>query len=338
MVEQLKKNIVAILIFAGLAIIPAVSGTTDIQDVVIRIIIYAIVGEAWNLISGFTGQTSFGHAAYFAVGAYTVSVLGNYYDITPWIGMFVGAAISVLLAVAVNFRLFKLQGHYFAIATLAVCEIMRQICSVWTYVGGGDGMNVKVRSQNKLFWLALDVRNRMPFLYAALAVLIIVFIICLMLERSKFGFYWKAIRESHEVAESIGINPQTYKMYAMMFSAAIAAIGGAFYVQAYKYVDSTIILTLDMSMIFVLVTVLGGLGNVYGPLIGSIIYYVLELFFRRVTGGAASGINLVVFGLLIVLITCFQPKGIVGIAQSVKERLQKPKKTDEGGGFVGADK
>jgi branched-chain amino acid transport system permease protein len=136
------------------------------------------------------------------------------------------------------------------------------------------------------------------------------------------GYYWKAIRESHEVAESIGISPKKYKVIAMMISAFIAAIGGAFYVQFFKYIDSAVF-SLNVSMIFVLVTVLGGIGHVYGPIIGSIIYYALELFMRQTIGGTASGINLIIFGVLLVIVVCYQPKGIIGIFAEVKERLHK---------------
>jgi branched-chain amino acid transport system permease protein len=152
--------------------------------------------------------------------------------------------------------------------------------------------------------------------------MLLVFIICRWLECSKMGYYWKCIKESHEVAESIGITPQKYKVFAMMISAFIAAIGGAFYVQFFKYIDSSVF-GLQVSMIFVLVTVLGGIGNVYGPIIGSIIYYGLELFMRQQFGGRSSGINLVIFGALIVIVVCYQPKGIMGIYEDIKNRLKK---------------
>jgi branched-chain amino acid transport system permease protein len=283
-----------------------------------------MVGEGWNIITGFTGQTSFGHAGYFGVGAYTVAVLGNTYNITPWIGMFAGALIATAVAFLVNYKLFKLKGHYFAIATLAVCEILRAAFSKWRYVGAGDGIKILFRQENKLAWLALDVQNRLPFLFVILSVTVIVFIACRRLEGSKMGHYWKCIRESHEVAESLGITPQKYKVIAMMISAFIAAIGGAFYVQFFKYIDSSVF-GLNVSMIFVLVTVLGGIGNVYGPVIGSIIYYGLELFMRQQLGGKSSGINLIIFGALIVLVVCYQPRGIMGIYEDLKGKFLKGK-------------
>ena len=323
MVNLIRKNLFGFILLAALILTPLTIGNNaDVHNVIIYILIYAMVGEGWNLISGFTGQTSFGHAAYFGVGAYTVAVLGNYYNITPWVGIFVGALLATLLAFLINYKLFKLKGHYFAIATLAVCEILRTLFSVWGYVGSGDGIKVIFRPENKLLWLAMDVQNRLPFLYITLAAFVAIFVACRLLEGSKMGFYWKAIRESHEVAESIGVNPQVYKNYAMMISAFIAAIGGGFYVQFFKYVDSSIF-SLNISMIFVLVTVLGGIGNCYGPIIGSAIYYGLDLLMRRMMGGGTSGINLIIFGVLLVVVVCYQPKGIVGIYEDIRNRVRR---------------
>lgn len=320
-----KQNAFSLALLALFVIVPTTIGNNaDVHNIIIYILIYAMVGEGWNLISGFTGQTSFGHAAYFGIGAYTVAVLGNYYDILPWFGMIIGAGIATAMAFLINFKLFKLKGHYFAIATLAVCEILRTLFSVWNYVGSGDGIKIIFRQEDKLLWLAMDVKNRLPFLFVTLAAFVAVFILCRWLEGGKMGYYWKAIRESHEVAESIGINPQNYKVYAMMISAFIAAIGGGFYVQFFKYVDSSVF-SLNVSMIFVLVTVLGGIGNVHGPIIGSIIYYGLELLMRRTMSGGTSGINLIIFGILLVAVVCYQPKGIVGIYEDIINRRRKRK-------------
>lgn len=321
----LKKHTFGLVLLALLILLPITAGkSADIQNMLIYIMIYALVGEGWNLISGFTGQTSFGHAAYFGIGAYTVAVMGNYYNITPHISIWVGAVIAALVAMILNYQLFRLKGHYFAIATLAVCEILRTLFSVWPYVGAGDGIKILFRTEDKFFWMALDVQNRLPFFYLTLAFFVAVFIVCVIIENSKLGYYSKAIRESHEVAESIGINPQIYKVYMMMISAAIAAIGGGLYVQFFKYVDS-FVFGLSISMIFVLVTVLGGLGNVYGPPIGAAIYYILELVMRRIMGGTSSGINLIVFGALLVIVVCYQPRGIVGIFEDMLNRRRKRK-------------
>ncbi len=334
MVALLKKHSLAFVLLAAFILIPlTVGNTTDVHNVIIYILIYAMVGEAWNLITGFTGQTSFGHAAYFGIGAYTSTILLENFHISPWAGMIVGGLIAATLAFIVNFQMFRLKGHYFAIATLCVAEILKVIFNNWSYAGAGDGIAltpittlIEGASSNawgKIAWLSLDVRNRLPFLFTTLAVFCVVFVVCVALENSKIGFYWKTIRESPEVAESIGINPRNYKLLAMCISAFIAAIGGTFFAQFYKYIDAVTVFPLSVSMIFVLVTVLGGLGNVYGPIIGSIIYYSLELIMRRLTGSAGSGLDQITFGALIVLVTCFEPGGIMGIVHRVSARFHK---------------
>lgn len=330
---MLKKHSLAFVLLAAFILIPLAIRSTDVHNVIIYILIYAMVGEAWNLITGFTGQTSFGHAAYFGIGAYTSTIMLEYYHITPWIGMIVGGLIAAALAFVVNFQMFKLKGHYFAIATLCVCEILKTLFSTWSWVGAGDGIaltpiNTLIPESSrsavgKLLWLSLDVRNRLPFLFTTLVMFVLVFILCVALEESKIGFYWKTIRESHEVAESIGINPRNYKLLAMCISAFIAAIGGTFFAQFFKYIDAITVFPLSVSMIFVLVTVLGGIGNVYGPIIGAVIYYSLELVMRRLTGASGSGLDQIVFGALIVLVTCFEPRGIMGILQNIINRFRQ---------------
>jgi len=339
MVNIMKKYSLALIMLAAFIIIPLAVRTTDVHNVIIYILIYAMVGEAWNLITGFTGQTSFGHAAYFGIGAYTSTVMLEYFHITPWIGMLAGGLISAALAFIINFKMFKLKGHYFAIATLCVAEILKTIFSKWTWVGAGDGIaltpitalipDVGKGAVAKLAWLSLDVRNRLPFLFTTLAVFCVIFIICAALENSRIGFYWKAIRESHEVAESIGINPRNYKLLAMCLSAFFASVGGTFFAQFFKYIDAITVFPLSVSMIFVLVTVLGGLGNVYGPIIGSVIYYSLDLLMRRLTGSSGTGLDQIVFGALIVLVTCTEPRGIMGIVDRIRLKLAAGKRGGE---------
>ena len=338
---NLKKYRLALILLAAFIIIPLTIGnTTDVHNVIIYILIYAMVGEGWNLITGFTGQTSFGHAAYFGIGAYTSTVMLEYFHITPWIGMLVGGLIATALAFVVNFQMFKLKGHYFAIATLCVAEILKTIFSKWKYVGAGDGIaltpisalidNPPKSAWGKIAWLSLDVRNRLPFLFTTLIMFVLVFTLCTALENSKVGFYWKAIRESHEVAESIGINPRNYKLLAMCLSAFIAAIGGTFFAQFFKYIDAITVFPMSVSMIFVLVTVLGGLGNVYGPIIGAVIYYSLDLIMRRLTGSSGSGLDQIVFGALIVLVTCTEPRGIMGLLEKAAARFAGKRKGGSG--------
>lgn len=328
---MVKNKKLLFIIIAILALIPLITRAKAVLNAIILLMIFATLGEAWNLITGFAGQTSFGHAAFFGIGAYTSSVIFYRYDITPWVGLILGGVIAAVVAAIMSYPCFKLKGHYFAVATLAAAEIIKQIFVSWDYVEGATGISLPIIQRSsgfakRLFYLQFN--EKMPWVYICLALFATVIFLCSYLENSKMGYYLKAIRESHEVAESIGINPTNYKLYAMLISAFISAICGSIYAQYILYIDPFMIFSLDISMKIVLLTVLGGVGNVFGPIIGASIFIPLSELTRIKLGGSGTGVDLMIYGLLIILITCFQPKGVVGIVQKLNE---KSKKTNIGG-------
>ncbi len=261
--------------------LPLVTQTKAVLNALILLLIFATLGEAWNIITGFAGQTSFGHAAFFGIGAYAAAVVFYRYDLSPWIGMLVGGILSAIVAAIVSYPCFRLKGHYFAIATLAVAEIVSQIFVSWRYVEGATGISIPILPRTASFGerlLYLQFNDKVPWVYICLALFAAVIFFCSYLENSKMGFYLKAIRESHEVAESIGIDPTRYKLYAMIISAFITALCGSLYAQYVLYIDPFMTFSLDISMKIVLLTVLGGIGNVFGPIIGAAIFIPLSEF------------------------------------------------------------
>lgn len=330
---MVKNKKILLIIIAILALIPIITKSKAVLNAVILLLIFATLGEAWNLITGFAGQTSFGHAAFFGIGAYTSAVLYYRYGITPWIGLILGGIIAAAVAAIMSYPCFKLKGHYFAVATLAVAEIIKQIFVSWKYVEGATGISIPIipRSSDfikRLFYLQFNEKT--PWVYICLVMFTAVIILCSYLENSKKGYYLKAIRESHEVAESIGINPTNYKLYTMLISAFISAICGSIYAQYILYIDPFMMFSLDVSMKIVLLTVLGGVGNVFGPIIGASIFIPLSEFTRIKLGGSGTGVDLMIYGLLIILITCYQPKGVIGIVQKLAERSKKANIGGEG--------
>jgi branched-chain amino acid transport system permease protein len=262
-------------------VLPLVTQTKAVLNALILLLIFATLGEAWNIITGFAGQTSFGHAAFFGIGAYAAAVVFYRYDLSPWIGMLVGGILSAIVAAIVSYPCFRLKGHYFAIATLAVAEIVSQIFVSWRYVEGATGISIPILPRTASFGerlLYLQFNDKVPWVYICLALFAAVIFFCSYLENSKMGFYLKAIRESHEVAESIGIDPTRYKLYAMIISAFITALCGSLYAQYVLYIDPFMTFSLDISMKIVLLTVLGGIGNVFGPIIGAAIFIPLSEF------------------------------------------------------------
>jgi branched-chain amino acid transport system permease protein len=325
---MVKHHRALFVVIVLLAIAPLLTDSKPILNALILLLLFATLGEAWNIITGFAGQTSFGHAAFFGIGAYTSAVLFYRYSVTPWLGMLLGGVISILIAALVSYPCFRLKGHYFAIATLAIAEIIKQIFVSWKYVEGATGISIPIIPRSagwleRLFYLQFP--DKQPWVYLCLILFALVVLLCDYLENSKMGFYLKAIRESHEAAEAIGINPTNYKLYAMIISAFIAALCGSLYAQYILYIDPFMVFSLDVSMKIVLLTVLGGIGHIFGPIIGAAIFIPLSEFTRIQLGGSGTGIDLMIYGLLIVLITCFQPKGVVGIVQQWSAKIARPR-------------
>ncbi|MCX7840320.1 MAG: branched-chain amino acid ABC transporter permease [Anaerolineae bacterium] len=323
MVKNHRAFFVVLVLFA---IVPLFTDSKPILNALILLLLFATLGEAWNIITGFAGQTSFGHAAFFGIGAYTSAVLFYRYGVTPWLGMLLGGVISVIIAALVSYPCFRLKGHYFAVATLAIAEIIKQIFVSWKYVEGATGISIPIipRSSGwleRLFYLQFP--DKQPWVYLCLILFALVVLLSDYVENSKMGFYLKAIRESHEAAEAIGINPTNYKLYAMILSAFIAALCGSLYAQYILYIDPFMVFSLDVSMKIVLLTVLGGIGHIFGPIIGAAIFIPLSEFTRIQLGGSGTGIDLMIYGLLIVLITCFQPKGVIGIVQQLSAKMAR---------------
>lgn len=320
MVKRIKT---IIILLAVIAVLPLIIKSNSFHNMLVLLLVFAILGEAWNLITGFAGQISFGHAAFFGIGSYASSVLFYRYNISPWIGMMVGAVCASIVALIISYPCFKLKDKYFAIGTLAVGEIVKQLFISWDFVEGATGISIPV-IDDSWFFMQFNT-SKLPYIYITLGLFAVVIFICYFIENSKMGFYLKAIRESHEVAESIGVNTRNYKTYAMIVSAALSACAGTIYAQYLLYVDPFMLFSLDISIKIVLLTVLGGIGSIYGPIIGAAILIPLSETTRIILGGTGSGIDLMLFGLMIILVACFQPRGIIGLVESIREKIKKNK-------------
>ena len=304
-----KKTLPLIYILIGL--LPLAIKDINFHHVMVIFLMFATVGEAWNIITGFAGQTSFGHAAFFGIGAYTSSVLFWKFHINPWVGMLLGAVLATVVAAVVSYPAFRLKGHYFAIATLAVAEIIQQLVVSWDYVEGATGISIPVVAEG--FVNLQFHKSKLPYFLIVYLLFGLTLLIAYLIENSKLGYYLKAIRESSDAAEAMGIDPALYKLIAMMISAIVTAVVGSLYAQYILYIDPFMVFSMSISMKIVLLTVLGGLGTIIGPVIGAAILIPLSEYTRILFGGTGKGIDLIVFGLLVVLVACFQPHGIVGI-------------------------
>ncbi|MDK2870713.1 MAG: branched-chain amino acid transport system permease protein [bacterium] len=307
------------LVALTLGILPLFFKSVFFYHVLIKTLLYAVMAQAWNIIGGYAGQVSFGHAVFFGIGAYTSTVLLRDFSLTPWLGALAGGIIATLVAALISYPTFKLKGHYFAIATFAIVEIFGELVKVWDYLEGAIGIDLPVLEEG--FYNFMFYKNKLPYLYVILSFFLFVFLLVRKLERMRFGYYLRAIKESQEAAEALGVNSGRYKLYAMMISAFLTALCGTFYAQYVLRVEPSTVMSLDVSIMIVLVCVLGGAGHLWGPFVGAVILVPLSEYTRAIIGGTGKGIDLIIFGFLIMLVSTSQPKGVVGLFSSLRRRV-----------------
>jgi branched-chain amino acid transport system permease protein len=293
------------------------------------------MAQAWNIIGGYGGQTSFGHAVFFGIGAYGAGMAVVTFGLSPWPGTIVGMLTAAVVAVLISYPCFKmLSGHYFAIATFAIVEIFNRIFLVWYWVGGALGLDYPMVEEGLANLMWYD--SKTGYYYCALVLFVLIFGIVRFLEGHRFGYYLRAVREGQETAESLGVNSTAVKLGAMALSAALAALCGAFFVQYNLRVDPGMVMSLDVSMKFVLVTILGGAGTLAGPLLGAAVLVPLQEYTRALWGGLGGGVDLIVFGFLIIVIVIRQPAGITGIVRDVARRFGRRPAAEKGGASLGS--
>jgi branched-chain amino acid transport system permease protein len=298
-------------LLAAFAVAPLIIPNVHFQHLMIMLLLYATLSQAWNLIGGYAGQVSFGHAVFFGIGAYAAMAPLNQWGLTPWIGMIIGGLVATIVAVIIGFPVFRLKGHYFAISTFAVAEVVRELFSNWNWVDGPIGLDAPVLDPgwaNFMFY-----KTKFPYHYTALIIFLLVTYVTFRMERSRMGYYFRAIKQRPEAAQAMGVNISLYKQYALMISAFFTAICGSFYGLYVLHIEPATVLSLDISIKIVLITALGGTGSLWGPLLGAMILIPLQEYSRIWLGGTGMGIDLIVLGALIVLICIFEPRGIVGL-------------------------
>ena len=241
---------------------PAVFTGPYPRDVMIKIFLYGLLAQAWNLLGGYCGQISLGNAVFFGIGAYTSTLLGMWVGLSPWLGMLAGMVLAVLVSQAIGFPCFRLRGHYFAIATIAVGEIVQTLALNWEAIGAARGLSLPIRPDSLAAFQFH--RSKYPYYYIVLAFLLVCLGISAWIERSRLGYYFRAIREDSEAAASVGIPVTRYKLLAMAFSAAFVAAGGTFYAQYVLFLDPESAMPLSLSILICLLAVVGGVVQIAG--------------------------------------------------------------------------
>lgn len=303
---------------------PFVITSTFAQHTMILVFLYAMMAQSWNVIAGLSGQISLGHAMFFGIGAYSVGVLGVKFGITPWIGVLVGMAVATLAAVAVGIPTLRLKGHYFAIATLLIGSSVQIIFQRWDWVGAASGLFLPLKRGSP--WLDMQFHtSKVPYYYISLAFAAIAFLVVWHIRRSRIGFRLQALRDDADAAASLGIAVAKYKVFAFMISAAMMAAAGSFYTQYVLVLDPERVFSVDISIIVVLMTVLGGSGTLWGPAVGAAVLVPLSEYSRIWFGSTGRTVDLMIYGLLIVIICMWRPSGLLSLfAERIRRRAVTP--------------
>jgi branched-chain amino acid transport system permease protein len=288
------------------------------RDVAIKLFLYAMLAQAWNILAGYCGQVSLGHAVFFGTGAYTSSVWQTAGGGNPWVGLVAGVLIAAALSVAIGYPCFRLRGHYFAIATIAVGEIVHTLAINWEFIGGARGLTLPIRKDSLADFQFATAKY--PYYYIILALLILCLLVSWWIERARVGYYLRAIKEDPDAAQSLGVPVTRYKQIAMAISAAFVAAGGTFYAQYVLYIDPDSVLPLSLSILICVLAVIGGVGTLWGPLVGSALLVPLSEFTRVKFGGTGSAVDLLIYGALLTLVAVFQPAGLVGLVRRLRGR------------------
>jgi len=306
--KQICGGLVALL----LAIVfPLLTTNTFAQHVVILFFMFGMMGVAWNIMGGYAGMFSFGQVAFFGIGAYTSSFLLITYQVNPWVGLIIGGVVAALVGAAIGYPCSNLRGHYFAIASIAFGEIVRTHFNNWKLIGAAEGLSLPMMEEG--FRNFMFHSSKLPYYYIILAFLMISVIVCHFISTSKIGYYFRAIKESHDVAKVLGINVVRYRLIAIMISAFLTAMAGTFYAQYVLYIDPESVMLLPISVQIVLISMLGGAGSVMGPVVGAGILIPISEVTRVWLGYKGTGGDMMIYGFLITLISVYQPKGVWGL-------------------------
>jgi branched-chain amino acid transport system permease protein len=309
----------AAALFAAAGLTPLVVRDSFILDSVILILLWGALSAAWNVAGGYAGQVSLGHAAFFGVGAYAAALTSARYQQSPWLGLVVGVALSLVAGGAIGYLSNRLRGPYFALSTIAFAEVLRIVASRWRgFTSGSEGVPVPFRPG---FWtLGL---SHVGWLYLALTVAVAYYLIQVYLERSRIGYQLAGVREDEDAAEALGIGTRRLKVQAVTLSAALTSVCGSLWAQYVGFVDPAHVFSIDLSVRFALNTIIGGIGTALGPFLGSMLITSLETYLRATLSGIKAGftgIYLIIYGVVLILVVRWAPEGLTGIAARLRVR------------------
>lgn len=291
-------------------VMPAAVGSAVVLNLMILVLLFAYLASCWNILGGLAGQHSFGHAMFFGIGAYTSTLLSLHLGVTPWVGMWVGAALAGAVGLFVGYLSFKyrIKGVFFLMVTIAFAEIFKIVVFSTERLGGAGGINIPFRDSPGHFQFS----GKAPYYYVALAMLLGVVAVVWWLKNGRTGYYFLAIRENEGAASALGIDALRYKLLATGISAALTALGGTFYAQYFFYIDPVTVFGIPLSVEILIFAVIGGEGTLLGPILGAVLLVPVAELLRVQLGGSFPGVHLIGYAALVMLTVIYMPRGIVG--------------------------
>jgi branched-chain amino acid transport system permease protein len=315
-----RRTTILYLAGLGLALVPFLLLSRDLfwLNIITYTYLFAGLAVAWNIIAGFGGQFSLGHGVFFAVGAYTTSRLFLTWGISPWLGILPGALLCAVLGPLIFLPTFRLKGSFFAIATLAFNEVAFVFANYMESITGGPrGLQVPFRAAfvNMIF---ADPRHYTGLMFGFMAIAVAISVV---LMRSRLGYYLLAVREDEDSARAAGISVTGVKLRATALSAGLTAIGGGLFAMYVRTIDPISLFTLsDVGVKFALLSLIGGIGTITGPVLGAFLIIPLESYLRALFGGAGPGVHLILLGFVMLLAALFMRRGVAGAIDAMRRR------------------
>lgn len=319
-----SELIVAGLGMAFLLLFPVLPLSNFAMATMIQFLMFSLYGMGWNIIGGYGGQVDLGKAQYVGIGAYTTAVMMIRWDVPFWFSAPVGLVFAVGWSFIIGYPLFRLKGHYFAIATIATSLVLKDLFEVWDFVGGARGLELPLKGDYPN-WLYLQFREDYYYFYVLLGMFVVGLLVVNGFRHSRLGYQLRAVKDNESVARSLGIDAHWSKIKAYAMATAFVAMVGSFHACYNFNIEPEDIMSLDLSILIALMAMLGGAGSMWGPIIGASILVPLKSYLGDWLGGQAglAGLDLLLYGGIIMFIAAAQPRGIYGIVLAARARRRR---------------
>jgi branched-chain amino acid transport system permease protein len=308
---------------AALIVLPLVVSSPFAIDIFIRVLLFASIGVAWNLMGGYAKQLSLGHAAFFGLGAYTSTILEINYGVSPWIGMVAGGLVAMAASLPIGAVCFRLRGPYFAIATIASAQVLMLLFLKFRdFAWGAEGTTLPNLGSAPLM---MQFHAKAAYYWIALGLLALGLTVTRRIERSWMGYYLVALGEDEDAAEAVGVDVPRVKRHIYLISAFLTALAGTFYIQYIYFIDPATAFSFNVSVEAALVSIVGGIGTLWGPVVGTVLLESTSALLQSWLGGGRGGVQLTVYALILMAVILWRPSGLLGVLTGLWSRAFGPR-------------